>query len=241
MEKLDWGKFAGQFHESWEPKMRPFIESDECANIYAQIREQTARGKKVVPVSGQTFRAFKETPMNEIKCMIAGLSPYHTLKNGKAIADGVLMSAKNTMHLPPSLEQFYGGMERELYPDGSVTVLRNPDLTYLCKEGVFMFNVSMTTELMKAGSHVKLWEPFTKYVLEEIITLSNVPCVWLGKDCLRFDRYLNPFQWRFPVSHPASASYNKTDWNSEGVFGKVNRVIKDYNNQSIRWAEELPF
>lgn len=241
MEKLDWGKFAERFHESWEPKMRYFIESGDCAHIYTQIREQTARGKKVVPIPAQTFRCFKETPLDEMKCVMMGLSPYHTLKGGKIIADGVLMSSSNVEFIPPSLDQFYGGIERELYPDSESGILRTPDLTYLCKEGVLMFNASMTTELMKAGSHLKIWEPFTRYVLEEIISISGVPCIWLGKEAAKFDRYVNPFQWRFTVSHPASASYNKTDWDTEGTFGKVNRVIWDYNKQTINWAQELPF
>lgn len=238
---MDWSKFADLFHPSWETKIRPFIESPECGEIYAQIRAQTGRGKKVVPVYQQTFRAFKETPLDEIKCMLMGLSPYHTLKDGKVIADGVLMSASNTHHLPPSLEKFYEGMEKELFPDSEVGIFRDPDLTYLCKQGVFMFNASMTTELMKAGSHVKIWEPFTKYVLEEIITSTGIPVIWLGKEAKRFDRYVNPFQWRFAVSHPASASYNHTIWDPENAFININKVLKDYNNYHIEWAQELPF
>src|ERR1700760_670163 len=140
--------------------------------------------------------------MFRIKSLNDNNMPYHTKKDGKVIADGVLMSCSNTMHLAPSLEQFYNGMENELFPDTGV--IRDPDLTYLCRQGVFMFNASMTCELLKAGSHLKIWEPFTRYVLEEIIALSGIPIVWLGKEAKRFDRYVNPFQWRFEVAHPAS-------------------------------------
>lgn len=241
METKKWEKIAHDFHPSWEQKIRPFMESVECAEIYDQIRKSTSRGKKVAPDHTQTFRAFKETSLAEIKCMFMGLSPYHTMKDGKIIADGVLMSASNTMHLPPSLEQFYNGMERELFPKGEQGILRSPDLTYLCRQGVFLFNASMTCEMLKAGSHVKMWEPFTRYVLEEIITPTNIPVVWLGKEAARFDRYVNPFAWRFPVSHPASAAYNHTIWDSERVFGKVNRVLNEYNGYHIQWCEALPF
>lgn len=238
MDRLEWDKFAHLFHSSWEPKMRYFIESPECWEIYEQLRKLTSRGKKIVPIYQQTFRAFLETPMTEIKATMVGLSPYHTMKDGKSLADGVLMSCSNTMHLAPSLEQFYKGMENELKTE----IIKTPDLTYLCKEGVFMFNVSMTCELLKPGSHIKIWEPFTKYVLEEVVSVSNCPVVWLGKEAARFDRYLNPFQWRFKVSHPASAAYNHTTWNSEGVFGKVNLVCHDYSGYQVNWAlEKAPF
>lgn len=241
MDNLKWDKIKDNFHESWETKLRPFMESDACANIYAQIREQTMRGKKVVPAPAQTFRVFKETKLDELKCAIIGMAPYHTLKDKKVIADGILMSASNTMHLPPSLEQFYGGMERELFPGSETGIIRSPDLAYLCHQGVLMWNVSMTTELMKAGSHIEIWRPFTKYVMEEILAVANPPIIWLGKEALKFDRYVNPFQWRFDVSHPASASHNHTNWDSEKVFSKVNRVLKDYNNYNIEWCQELPF
>lgn len=104
-----------------------------------------------------------------------------------------------------------------------------------------MFNASMTCELLKAGSHIKIWEPFTKYVLEEIITPLGIPAMWLGKEAARFDRYLNPFQWRFEVSHPASAAYNHTQWDPQGAFGKINKVMWDYNKHTVEWATVLPF
>lgn len=240
MSRHDWDKFASHFHPSWERKIRPFIESEACERIYDNIRKSTGRGKTVVPDPSQTFRVFKETNMEELKVMIMGMAPYHTKKDGKIIADGILMSCSNTGHLAPSLEQFYNGMEGELFKD-SPGIVRRPDLSYLCHQGIFMFNASLTCELLKAGSHLEIWQPFTKYVLEEIITASGVPIIWLGKDAAKFDRYVNPFQWRFSVSHPASASHNHTTWSSEGVFGKVNAVLKDYNNFTVSWAEVLPF
>jgi uracil DNA glycosylase len=89
MTRLNWDKFADAFHPSWEPKMRPFIEGDECWAIYEQIRARTGKGKMVVPAYQQTYRAFKETGLDNIKCMFMGLAPYHTLKDKRVIADGL--------------------------------------------------------------------------------------------------------------------------------------------------------
>lgn len=241
MERKDWSKFAQYFHPSWETKMRPFIESIECKELYDKLIAAREQGKLVVPYWTQTYRAFKETNLEEMKAMICGFSPYHTLKDRKIVADGILMSASNTGHLPPSLEQFYDGMERDLFPETETGIIRSPDLAYLCHEGVFMFNTSMTCELLKAGSHADIWLPFTKYVLEEIITIQGIPIIWLGKDAAKYDRYVNPFQWRFMVEHPAYAARQHTTWDTQQCFTKVNRVIRDNNKQTIRWAEELPF
>lgn len=237
----DWEKFKHRFHESWWYKMKPFIESEVCDKIYDQIREQTKRGKRVLPESEYTFRCFKETPLDQMKVCILGLSPYHTLKDRIPIADGLLMSASRTRHIPPSLDQFYGAMEREVYKDHELGIFRNPDLSYLAHRGVLMFNASLTTEILKAGSHLKIWEPFTKYIFEEVLAPSGVPIIYLGLEAAKFSRYAGPLQWEFKISHPAFASRSGEKWSSEGMFKNVNKILKDSNNEHIEWGEILPF
>jgi hypothetical protein len=44
------------------------------------------------------------------------------------------------------------------------------------------------------------------------------------------------------VSHPASASYKSIDWDTEGVFAKVNRLLEENNGFSVQWLDvDLPF
>jgi uracil-DNA glycosylase len=183
-----------------------------------------------------------ETPLDEVKVVLMGMAPYHTLKQGSPVADGLLMGCSTTGVLQPSLEQFYGAIEREVYNGLCLHCDKNnPDVTYLAKQGVLMFNASLTTEINKAGSHIKLWEPFTKYVIEEILNVQQVPFVFLGKDAAQYSRYVNPFAWSFTTTHPASASYRNTEWESGDVFRMVNKVIKDNNNFQIEWLDGTPF
>ena len=105
-----------------------------------------------------------------------------------------------------------------------------------------MFNAALTTEINKAGSHIELWEPFTKYVFEEILATTGVPVIYLGKDAAKYQKYAPPFSYSFVVSHPASASYKNSEWDTEGVFGKVNKILQDNNNFQINWLQEFaPF
>lgn len=235
-----WEKFKDYFHESWHHKMQPFIESEDCDEIYRFLKEEGRRGKKIAPSSSVTFRAFELTPLTEMKVVMMGMAPYHTAKNGVPVADGLLMGCSVTGSLQPSLDQFYGGIERELYDGLTLEHVKTPDVRYLAKQGVLMFNASLTTEIGKAGSHIKIWEPFTKYVMEECIAPAGVPVIFLGKDAARYECYTNPFQWVFSLTHPASASYKGTEWNTEGAFGKVNKVLKDVNNYQIEWLEKRP-
>lgn len=228
---MNWEEFECFFHESWHDKMKPFIESEECDKIYKFLKKESGRGRKIAPLSTDTWRCFRETPYSSLKLVMMGMSPYHTFKDRKPVADGLLMGCSVTGFLQPSLHQFYGAMEREL----GGPVEKNPDVSYLAHQGVLMFNASLTTEMGKPGSHIKIWEPFTKYLFEEVLDVTGVPVVFLGKDAAMCRKYITPFTWTFTVSHPASAAYKGEDWDSEGVFTKVNTVLKNNNNFTINW------
>jgi len=170
-----------------------------------------------------------------------GMCPYHTFVNGNPVADGLLMGCSVTNRLQPSLEKFYEGVEKELFNGLNLTYQKLPDVSYLAKQGVLMFNAALTTEMNKAGSHIELWEPFTKYVLEEIITPLGVPTIFLGKDASKYEKYTSPFAWNIVLSHPASAAYKQSEWDTEGKFTMVNKILKDNNNFEIQWLYDVPF
>ena len=239
---MNWEKFKDQFHESWHIKMKPFIESEACDNIYKFLKQESQRGKKIAPLSSNVYRCFLETPLDELKVVMVGMAPYHTLKQGSPVADGLLMGCSTTGVLQPSLEKFYEAIERENY-NGLCAYCNktNADVSYLAHQGVLMFNASLTTEINKAGSHMDLWEPFTKYVFEEILAPTGAPVIFLGKDASKYAKYVPPFTWSFTTSHPASAAYKNSDWDSGEVFKMVNRVLKDNNNYHIEWLDGTPF
>ena len=235
-----WDKFKDNFHESWHDKMRPFIESAECDEIYAYLKKEAGRGKKIAPLSANVFRAFKETPFTNLKVVMMGMCPYHTAINGVPVADGLLMGCSVTGKLQPSLDKFYRGVEIELYNGLNLNKMVDPDVSYLAEQGVLMLNAALTTEINKAGSHIALWEPFVKHFFNCIET-EGAPIIFLGKDAAKYKKLVGPFKWSFVTTHPASAAYKQCDWDTEGTFGKVNKVLKDNNNFEIKWMEEIPF
>jgi len=237
---MNWEKFKDQFHESWHIKMRPFIESKECDDIYEFLKKESKRGKKIAPLSSNVYRAFRETTLDDLKVVMMGMCPYHTAKNGEFVADGLLMGCSVTNALQPSLEKFYDALEKEIHNGLNLKRIKSPDVAYLANQGVLMVNAALTTEINKAGSHIALWEPFTKYLFEHVLDTAGVPVIFLGKDAAKYERYVAPFTWTFTLSHPASAAYKQTDWDSEGVFTKVNQILMDNNNYKIIWLNEEP-
>ena len=155
---MNWEKFKDNFHESWHAKMQPFIESEACDEIYAFLKKEAGRGKKIAPLSSNVWRAFKETPLTDLKVVMIGMCPYHTAKNGIPVADGLLMGCSVTQQLQPSLEKFYGGLEKELANGLDLRMPKSPDVSYLTRQGVLMLNAALTTEINKAGSHIEVWK-----------------------------------------------------------------------------------
>ena len=237
---MNWDKFQEHFHESWHEVIRPFIESEDCDDIYSFLKTESRRGKNITPSSFNTYRCFKETPLDEMKVVLLGMCPYHTKINGVPVADGLLMGCSQTDVIQPSLSQFYNALEKDVYSGLKLNIKKNTDVEYLARQGVLMLNAALTTEINKAGSHLKIWEPFIKHVFENAIAPSMVPVVFLGKDASKFKRYMAPLTWGFELSHPASASYKNTQWSSEKTFSKIDRMFMDEKKSGVNWLDEDP-
>ena len=237
--KLSWEKFSPLFG-TWNNKIKPFFFQGGLDEIFAKLKEDSARGKKIFPSSENVFRAFRECPINELKLVVCGISPYHSMKDEVIIADGLAMSCSNTNYLQPTLDHWYNACERELNRGLCLPCAKNPDLTFLAKSGVLLLNAGLTVEASKACSHNLLWEPFMKYLFTEIINNIGVPIVLLGKESHKLEKYINPFSTVFRLSHPTSVVYNSdnTEWDSQGMFSKVNEILKYGNNTSIQWFDE---
>ena len=239
---MNWTNFKSQFHPSWHAKMRPFIESEQCDKIYAFLKSESKRGKRVAPLSNAVWRCFFETPLDEVKVVMVGLCPYHTLKDDAPVADGLLMGCSITGKLQPTLEQFYSGIEKELYNGLNLNYRPTPDVTYLSAQGVLMLNAALTTEINKAGSHLDIWEPFMKYLFEEVLNYLGVPIVFLGKDAARYKKYTGIFAHVIQLSHPASAAYKNSEWDTEGTISKIDVLLEENNGFGVQWLDmDTPF
>lgn len=232
-----WEKFKDMFHESWHDKMQPFIESEECDKIYAYLKSESGRGKQIAPLSHNVFRCFKETPFTNLKVVFIGLCPYHTAYSGVPVADGLMMGCSTTGRLQPSLEQFYGGIEKDLYNGLALGCDKPADVSYLAHQGILMCNAALTTEINKAGSHLHAWEPFMKHLLGEVLAFHDAPVVFFGKEAGKLKRYMSPMTYSYIVSHPASAAYKNGEWDPEGLFKKINIHTDAPNGFPIQWLK----
>jgi uracil DNA glycosylase len=100
-----------------------------------------------------------------------------------------------------------------------------------------MLNASLSTEKGKPGNHAELWEPFMKFLFEEVLMTNGSPVVFLGREAAKLKRYVMPFTWIFELQHPAAPAYSSSNWNEEDIFNKINRILEENNGETIQWIK----
>jgi uracil DNA glycosylase len=219
----------------WADKFRPFIEGEGMYNIYQRIKKD-AEKEIIVPEYDNVFRAFQQTSPGNIKSVWYCMDPYpKRYKNRVMQATGIAMDCSNSPDgkLQPSLEKFYEGMEINL----GRGVENSKSLDYLCNQGIMMTNTDLTCKLNKTGSHEKLWEPFQKYFLEEVMSAySGIVYVLLGKASARMERYIyTAGNYCFKLEHPVAASYKDTTWDCKKIFTKINYILSQNGQEKVLW------
>lgn len=241
--KLKWESFQSKLG-NWDSKIYPFYLDGGFDRIYEKLKFDAKRGIKLAPESHNTFRAFEECDYNNLKAIIVGLSPYHSLNNGVIVADGLCLSCSITKYPQPSLSTFFDALEREFHEGLCVPCERNTDLKYLASQGVLLLNAALTTPIGKPGDHVLLWDEFMKFLFEKVLDVQSVPIILLGKEAQKLEKYINPFNQVFKLSHPSFAARSGIEWDTENTFIKVNKILEYKHGKGISWFDEeelLPF
>lgn len=225
-QMMDYNDFAGDFG-MWAEKFKPFIISQEMFNIYQKLK-QDAKTNTIYPKSDVTFRSFGLTVPNNIRVVWYLMDPYPGtyFKTKLPQATGVPMDCSNSEDgkLQPTLIKFYQGIEDDL----GITVEKNKDLSYLLYQGVLLLNTELTVIKDRTGSHSGLWEPFHRFLLEEILSgTTGISYVFSGENSKNLIKYVNQdSNYIFETEHPVAASYGQRKWKHDNIFTKINTVCK---------------
>lgn len=246
LTKLNWEIFAPKFGE-WSRYFEPlFRDTNVMENIYAQLKAEGREGVKICPDSVNTFNSFLYTSPASLKVIFVLLDPYPSIKNGIKVASGIGMDCENTGVLQPSLEKFYDAIERSEAEGFDLHMLKPASLRYLCEQGVMFFNTALTVPEKKTGAHTELWAPFMKYFYENVMgQFSGMIYVLSGKESQQMKYHITPLSnYIINLEHPSFAARQYRDWNYDGVFKKINYILKNNNGPEsvINWVlEEAPF
>ena len=183
----------------------------------------------VYPSKTNVFRAFRETPWEDLRVVILGQDPYHDgSATGLAFANAW---DPNNLKISPSLKKIEDYHNSEDI-DHSLFVL-DTSLESWTKQGVLLLNTALTVEKGLAGSHTKYWKKFTEGVLKTIA--ENRPdCIFMlwgghAKAYKPLIKNCNVLEF----VHPAYASYKKIDWKCPN-FNQANSILESANGSEYR-------
>ncbi|KQO14012.1 uracil-DNA glycosylase [Acidovorax sp. Leaf76] len=157
-DPADWPVAPG-----WQPLVDDFFAGARGQSLLAFLQSRLDAGAVIFPP--RPLRALELTPPDEVRVVILGQDPYH----GRGQAEGLAFSVAPGVRLPPSLQNIFKEMQRDLgvafppfpQPGGS--------LVKWAKNGVLLLNTGLTVEEGQPASHAgKGWEALTDAVIRHV-------------------------------------------------------------------------
>lgn len=183
----------------------------------------------IYPKKTDIFKAFRNTPYNNIKVVILGQDPYH----GENQAEGLSFSVKIGITKPPSLQNIF----KELHDDLGCSIPQNGSLISWAEEGVLLLNTVLTVEANKPASHKDLgWEQFTDEVIRKI-NEKPTPVVFILWGSFAHSKksiITNPIHKIIESSHPSPFSAYNGFFGSK-PFSKTNKFLEENHLKPINW------
>jgi uracil-DNA glycosylase len=215
----------------WKPVLKSFIESSDFESIILQLIRLTKDGKRFTPPLKDIFRAFEECPYDKLKIVVVGQDPYPQFET----ADGIAFSCSKTGELQPSLSYMLNEVNLTVYNGHPEST--DVDLKRWSNQGMLLLNTAMTTTVGKIGQHYNIWKPFIAYVFDHLTwTTNGLVYIYLGKQAQTWAEVVSDNNYKFMLSHPASAAYNsEPKWDSANVFVETKNIIKKNYNEDIIW------
>src|SRR5688500_10759439 len=151
---------------SWKARVGDYLQRDDMQALAAFLRERKAKGARIYPPGPQIFAALDATPFDATRVVILGQDPYH----GPGQAHGLCFSVPAGVAIPPSLDNIYKELQRDLG-------IARPDHGCLfpwAHRGVLLLNAVLTVEEARAGAHAgKGWEGFTDHICVSLDRVSD--------------------------------------------------------------------
>ena len=221
-----WLKIFNRFGEKTKLKVGDILDTINSE------RDRLEGELEIYPDNLNIFRCFQEVDYDDIKVVIIGQDPYH----GKEQATGLAFGVTNGNKLPPSLKN----IQKELLHDINIE-LRDTTLEKWAKQGVLLINTSLSVVESTPGSHIKYWQEFTQFIIDEINNLENVIFVAWGAHA--YSRLKNIDRERHSViasSHPSPLSCNKKfgeypPFLGSKPFSRINTILRESNKAEIKW------
>lgn len=213
MEKLN-------IHECWKPLFEKHKELLD--DIYKTTLEYEL---PIYPPTNLIYKVF-EIDIKEIKILLLGQDPYHSVNQ----ANGLAFSVNYNVKIPPSLKNIYKELNNT-YPNTYQFNHGNLE-RWFNEEKIFLLNSSLTVLEGKPGIFMKKWQPFTDDVIK-FINDNNKNCIFLllGNFAKEKSKFIDNKDRIIVGVHPSPLSANR------GFLGsKIFKIVDEKIGYQINWS-----
>ena len=147
----------------WRALVDEFFASARGQALLGFLGQRLQAGASIFPP--RPLRALELTAPEAVRVVILGQDPYH----GRGQAEGLAFSVAPGVRLPPSLQNIFKEMRRDLGVPFPAFPQPGGSLVQWAKNGVLLLNTCLTVEEGQAASHAgKGWEPLTDAVIRHV-------------------------------------------------------------------------
>lgn len=212
----------------WKEKLTDEFGRDYFVQLTEFVRDEYKRAT-VYPAPKNIFRAFDETPFDQVKVVILGQDPYH----GPGQANGLCFAVNPGVRPPPSLQNIFKEIESDLGRPAN----RDVDLSRWAKQGVLLLNATLTVNAHTPGSHQgKGWEAFTDAAIKKLNDAREhlVFILWGNYAKAKGAHIDRERHFVIESAHPSPFSANYGFFGSK-PFSKANVYLTQHGEVPIEW------
>ena len=212
----------------WDNLLKDEYEKEYFKKLQSFIVDEY-KNKTVYPKLSDIFKAFVNTPYDNVKAVILGQDPYFNENQ----AEGLSFSVKEGIAKPPTLINIF----TELKNDLEIAPPKSGSLVKWSEEGVLLLNSTLTVIAGNANSHSgKGWETFTDEVIK-IINQKEQPVVFIlwGSYARSKKMFItNKKHYIIESPHPSPLAAYRGFFGSK-PFSKTNKFLENNKIKPINW------
>ena len=147
----------------WQAAVDAFFAATPGQQLLGYLQQRLDAGAVIFPP--QPLRALELTAPEEVRVVILGQDPYH----GRGQAEGLAFSVASGVRLPPSLQNIFKEIQRDLGAPFPPFPQPGGSLVKWAQNGVLLLNTCLTVEEGQAASHSKKgWEALTDAIIRQV-------------------------------------------------------------------------
>lgn len=184
---------------------------------------------EVLPSEGDIFNAFIQFNIDDLNVVILGQDCYPT----KGDAMGLCFSVPQGLKCAASLRNIFKELER------AYGVKRiNTDLTDWAQQGVLLLNTALTVREGCAGSHLKVWKPFTWEVVKYIAShKQNIVYILWGNHAQEYEKLIDTDNnLVLKGIHPSPLAARSGSFVGCGHFELCNEYLRKFDKPAVDWV-----